>query len=517
MALRPEQIENNEFSTSLRGFDKDEVKHFLRRVAASSRELEGRLAENERELQARAATVASLDVNAPEAPAAAPVDATFLTEPPAEPTNEVEALEMAIADRYGALGDRIADLLRSADESAGELRSAAQTEADAIKSDAEAEASALLAEARAIRIEADAHRVAIDAEVDAIRAQAVADGLASLDTRQAEVAVVEDAANADRNQARAELEDVRAQVTGLLEQARTQSEFIKQEAEEIIRTKVRANLSAAQERLDVLRNTEVSSRERILLAQRELANALTRLDAEPMPVLDPSNDREILEEAERRALGYDPASDTHPVGPPTFPGHATPEGVTPSTVTAPFQDSTAHDTSADDDSDDDSGYEEYIEASIVEEAPMEAAPDEFEAAPSSPPDMSDVTAAVVDVPDEAETADMYDGAEPHEGRGIVLAGQTEAAPEMVAAEPEFEAEPEAVEGAETIAPAPGDLASDIAEAQENPFFAGLPAEDAVEDPFSPQPVIGGPEEEDALARLVREAMQEAVDSARKGE
>ena len=131
--------------------------------------------------------------------------------------------------------------------------------------------------------------------------------------------------------------------------------------------------------------------------------------------------------------------------------------------------------------------------------------------------MSDVTAGVVEAPAEAETADMYGGAEPHEGRGIILADQTGAAPEMVAAEREFEAEPEAVEEAVTFAPAPGDLASDIAEAQENPFFNGLPAEAVVDDPFSPQHVIGGPEEEDALARLVREAMQEAVDSARKGE
>ncbi|MDA3038837.1 MAG: DivIVA domain-containing protein [Actinomycetota bacterium] len=351
MPLRPDEIENREFATSLRGFDKHEVRAFLRRVASDVEELETKLTSRESGWGSEG------DVGAG---SFAPVlDATEIDQ-----------------DRFGILGERIANLLRQAhevatetreqsDQKAIELRSGAEdelerarveasrlreeteslkadadrlhaesvsvrqeveeyanrlrsesesahAEAEQLRSEAErvrADAERLRAEAEAFRSESEdyAARLRVDAEQAAgdARDRAEIEGAARLAERRALLEQAEAEASAAREAAFAEASDARQQVATLLEEARAQSEFIKREAEEIVRTKVRTNLDQAQRRLDVLRNTETSSRNRILTAQRELEAALNRLDAESVSELGVQADQDVLIEAEQRAIEAD--------------------------------------------------------------------------------------------------------------------------------------------------------------------------------------------------------------------
>jgi hypothetical protein len=91
-------------------------------------------------------------------------------------------------------------------------------------------------------------------------------------------------------------------VKELLEQARAQSEFIRQEAEEVIRAKVRSNIDQAERRIARLRITEQASRERIIAAQSELQSAISRLDSEPVQELGVGTDDLVIAEAEQRVL-----------------------------------------------------------------------------------------------------------------------------------------------------------------------------------------------------------------------
>ncbi|MDH4280682.1 MAG: hypothetical protein OEW83_21665, partial [Acidimicrobiia bacterium] len=94
----------------------------------------------------------------------------------------------------------------------------------------------------------------------------------------------------------------RAQVADLLQQAQAQSEFIRLEAEEKIREKVRAHIDQAERRIARLRITEQASRERIIAAQSELNSAISRLDSEPVQELGEGTPDQVLDEARQHVL-----------------------------------------------------------------------------------------------------------------------------------------------------------------------------------------------------------------------
>ena len=419
VALTPEEIEHQEFSTTLRGYDRTEVRSFLDRVARSLREV---ASENETLAAAddpdAIARIVEVDVEA----------RSILTDD----------------DRFSALGERIAGLLRTAHDSAADMRAGAhseservlseahaeaehiraeaadtmararaeaeaslesvrvdveharaeaQTEIDQVRADADARAEHVRteseAEAERRRVEAEQHaeqvRAAADAEAEQVRAEAAADAdriraaaeqestrarteasdqarrlraeaveaaeaerlevvrlaeqeqqqaqsdvaalladaeqvkadaeqarvdaeasRAEVDAlraaRQAEIDAEVEAAEADRQAALAELDDARSQVAALLEEARAQSNFIRHEADEIIRVKVRQSMDQAEQRLSILRTTEQSSKERIGAAQRELESAMRRLQVEPVPELGDDTPDVVLAEAEQRLI-----------------------------------------------------------------------------------------------------------------------------------------------------------------------------------------------------------------------
>ena len=542
MTMRPDDIKNRTFASSLRGYDKAEVRSFLFKVADSSRELHEKLTAAEEQL-ASATSSAIVDGSTD----ALGHDADISAETPA---TSLAAAEQSIVDRYGALGDRIADLLRSADESAtdvrvsaerdaAELRAEAQADAQQMRTDAEDRAAELLSEARAIRQEADNHRdekmaelastrleqesaisearAAAETEVetyrvdsineiqalrsaaaqdaDVIREAAVADGTAAIAEEAATAARLLEEAENDRLAARAELEEVRSEVSNLLEQARTQSEFIKQEADEIIRAKVRSNYEQAQARIDVLRNTEIASRERIVRAQTELVGALNRLDAEPAPALDPATAPAVIEEAERRHDELYAASDDL---------HDDAEVIDAEVIDAEVIDAETVDSSEERLGNHDSIGREAFEADIAEAAQQ--------IDDGAEEDSSDALFAPVSADEPQPTGSILAGsfgppadidggdAGPVEERIGDRSGDDHEITEHVVIEnDELPLHGEAP-SADAAIDGEGVGAASLAEA--------IPSEaDSSE--------AGGLDEEDALARLVREAMQEAVDSARK--
>lgn len=327
MGIDPKAIEQTEFATSFRGYDKPEVRRYLRRLA--------------RELEALQGKFDSSNGSSPVSEPGVAEDAT-LWPGASEAARNPDSTQNAVNsngtsapignddERFQALGDRIASLLQSAHVSAAEVREGAEAEAEAklveaeldrasIKSVAESNAEGIVAAAHAeaaeIKAAAEAeaerlkfgadelHAAAQLAERDAeeTKANAVAEGQNELKARHEELDALSLEAVKDRDQAMSELGDARGQVAELLGQARSQSEFIRHEAEEVIRSRVRRNMDQAEDRLNQLRNSEVASRERIIAAHRELAGAMARLDAEEAPSLPVDPEGFAINGAQERA------------------------------------------------------------------------------------------------------------------------------------------------------------------------------------------------------------------------
>ncbi|MFW2383862.1 MAG: hypothetical protein ACN4GZ_19075 [Acidimicrobiales bacterium] len=287
MALSPEQFEVQEFTVAFRGWKKEEVTAFLKRAATEMRELQllldtarADVEEAKRSKEAAIAAAAQLPVP----PALAPTQA-----------------DQDDADKFNELGDRIAGLLRTAEESAEKIKAEAEVDAEEMKSLAETEAEELKAEAEKVledaRAEAEKIRADAQAEADSVTAE-LEDARSALD---AELAETREAAETDRKDAQSALADAQTEVAELLAEARSQSEFIRQEADEIVRVKVRTDMDTAEKRMRILQLTEQSSRDRLVAAQAELNAALDKLEAEPSPELAAIEADDVLSEARDRA------------------------------------------------------------------------------------------------------------------------------------------------------------------------------------------------------------------------
>lgn len=158
VAPSAEQIRKREFATVRRGYDADQVRDYLLQVAGQIEQLEHRIHDNKADASAsataasdaKAALQAALDraraaerdaQEAREAVAAAPV------EPPADP--------------YAAFGDKMAEMLRSAEADAEQIKTAAEMEARRGEIEARAEADRITtdAQARAEELRSEAQQV----------------------------------------------------------------------------------------------------------------------------------------------------------------------------------------------------------------------------------------------------------------------------------------------------------------------------------------------------------------------
>lgn len=509
MVLKPEDIEQSDFTTSRRGYDKDEVRAFLQQVAGDVRGLQEQGAQG----------------LSPSSEAAA-----YLP--------QSDSSDLGGEDRFGALGDRIATLLREAHDASEQTRETANNEATDIRTTAATELEEARAESERIRQEAADYRVQVDEEAIQIRNQAEIDGNARLDERRALIEEQEVEIAAERETAMAELSDARSQVASLLQEARAQSEFIKREAEEIIRAKVRANMDKAQRRIDILRTTEESSKDRILTAQRELESALTRLEAEPLPEFPADTEDAVVLEAEGRVAEAElVAAQEAEV--------AAAEAVEPDVAETAIIEAEAVEA-------------DVIEASVVESDSVESdsveteseangadqnqpftsafntgdaetdqsqewgyepvAETEEPAPPTSPWDLGTATAASSDGMFDlgsASSAPTADSDAPAESIGQESIGQD-------SFEQHGSAEFETVEEADVEASTADVSMFDSPQAPQQPMSEPVDSSDLDQDTelVGASVTAGDPspedatDNEDALARLVREAMQRAVDSAR---
>ena len=121
MGLTPEEIEVQDFVRSRRGFDPNEVRGYLQQIGRRVRQLETEL-----------------------------VDALQRAEKAEEKANQSPgAIE---ADQFGALGGRVAEMLRLAQESGAEIRSTAEAEAEATLGAARAASDQMTSQAEATLI-----------------------------------------------------------------------------------------------------------------------------------------------------------------------------------------------------------------------------------------------------------------------------------------------------------------------------------------------------------------------------
>jgi len=159
--------------------------------------------------------------------------------------------------------------------------------------------------------EADAYFESKSAEADEyvkVQRQEADDYVAQ---RQGEVYKDAETAERERDKAIAEIEDARMQVTEMLEHARAQNEFLRQEAEEVIRTKVRTYIDQTERRVSRLKITEQSSRERIMAAQKELNDVLNSVGIGSTEDLGDGTSDAVIAEAQKRMLESTPSHGTN--------------------------------------------------------------------------------------------------------------------------------------------------------------------------------------------------------------
>ncbi len=166
MSLTPEQIAEKDFLIGLRGFDREEVRFFLRTVADAFRQAEAK---------------AAASAPTPPAPVAEPVAAAEAAPAPQAASPSTSGTDWA------NLGDEIAAVLRTAHEQATGLRTDAQNEVRALRQQAETEAAATrssaAADAEAARAEAEQART----EAAATLAKAQDEALTLVSDAQARV------------------------------------------------------------------------------------------------------------------------------------------------------------------------------------------------------------------------------------------------------------------------------------------------------------------------------------------
>ena len=144
MGITPEDIEGQDFERARKGYEPTAVRNYLSQVSRVIRDLQGELAEAKRQ-----------------------VAAAEQAQPAADATVE--------ADQFGALGDRVAEMLRLAQESGAEIRSAAEAKADELLGRARGDADAMTTEAQALlessRNEADTLLGDTKAQADTLKVE----------------------------------------------------------------------------------------------------------------------------------------------------------------------------------------------------------------------------------------------------------------------------------------------------------------------------------------------------------
>lgn len=145
VAPSSEQIRKREFATVRRGYDADQVRDYLRQVAEQIAKLE------QESLDAKA-TASAAETSAADSNAAllAALDRARAAEHDAREANERADVAAAAptGDPYAAFGERMGEMLRSAESEAAEIKTAAEMESRRVEMEARAEADRITTDAQ---------------------------------------------------------------------------------------------------------------------------------------------------------------------------------------------------------------------------------------------------------------------------------------------------------------------------------------------------------------------------------
>jgi len=254
--VTPQEVHNAQFSTRVRGYDRDEVHTFLRLIAT---ELE-QMIENQQLLQNQPVPV----VEEEEPYAKLGSDAGKLMQLAREHADRMkaEALAEIAADRAAAEKE-VAELLEHANTEASALREMAERDAKSLRDDADKAHADAQTRAREVEIESENALTRAQTEVEGIRAAAEVE----IRTLKSEA---EEEGKRIKNKARADhtvvTREAHREANRIEKEARQRAELLKDEAEEKADQRVRH----ARAEVRKLRDAESALKKRIQALQTTL-------------------------------------------------------------------------------------------------------------------------------------------------------------------------------------------------------------------------------------------------------
>jgi len=205
--VTPELIEEVEFTQKLRGYDPDEVDHFLERVGATVVALQARVEELSKRAQRAETEVAALRDRPP-----------VVEAPPVAPRELSDEEDVEQATRTLVLAKRTAEAaIAEARQEAATLVADARTRAESLAAEASSEAERLVAEAQSHRDDLlRSAQAEVEAETTAVRERLAAE-IASLEQRKTGLLTDTEALEAHVGGYRTQLEHLEGALRGLLD------------------------------------------------------------------------------------------------------------------------------------------------------------------------------------------------------------------------------------------------------------------------------------------------------------
>ncbi len=287
--MEPEDIEGRDFFVGLRGYDREEVDHFLAEIAAEQRAL---LEEVEALRSRPAPEPVTRD---PFEDLGANVTAILRTANDSATSITAEAQEHADAARRDA-DEYAARIRRETDDEVEQLRTAALHDAERVRTEAEAEAERIRTEAGA---DALAIRTAADEESSRQREELAAEQRRQEEAAEAVKAEAERALEESRRHAEEIIERAHEEAGRLLNEADGRVASIEAEACERGRERARVSVEDAVARLSDATRRHGELRARLSETSDEIQLALMAL-GDPLP--DP---RQAIDDAVREVVVLD--------------------------------------------------------------------------------------------------------------------------------------------------------------------------------------------------------------------
>ncbi|MGH2750521.1 MAG: DivIVA domain-containing protein [Actinomycetota bacterium] len=262
--LTPEEVQNTQFSTRVRGYDRDEVDAFLSLVATEIQQL----LEHQQLLQKQT----PVDLEDAEPYARLGSDAGKLMQLARDHADRMksEALEAIAADQ-AKFEAEVTELKQRAETEAAALREMAERDASAVKDEADRLHTEAQTRAREVEIETDNNAARARTEADEIRSAAESEAAALKADVEAEAKRIREKARADYTVLTRE---AHREANRIEREARQSAELLKDETEEKSVERVRR----ARAEVRKLREAETTLKRRIQALQSTLDSLSNEID-----------------------------------------------------------------------------------------------------------------------------------------------------------------------------------------------------------------------------------------------